>query len=218
VETKLNWTKLSSFHVARWFTKTWQFSSIPQSQIDENFWSSHQPIGTLTAIVYCWTSRIQSKGQDPFSLGCWSYITLKGKHDQVVTIISAYRVSQKSASSVGVKAAYMQQLWATQQKVLVRKGKGLIPEPNKQFILGLQSWIQHLQSQGHKIILNLDNNEDLYASNGSVHPLEYNSDYTTTHSAHDGSLHTLVITCGLVDVLADQHSSRPFPSTYRRNA
>jgi hypothetical protein len=47
-----------------------------------------------------------------------AYVSLRGKQDQVVTIISAYRVPQKSPSSVGVKTAYMQQLRAIQLKAL----------------------------------------------------------------------------------------------------
>jgi hypothetical protein len=215
VETKLNSTTQPS-QASRWFSKTWEFSSTVQSQIDENFSSSYQPGGTLTAVVDRWTSRIQGKGQDPFGLGRWSYVSLWGKQDQVVTIISAYRVPLKSPSSVGVKTAYMQQLRAIQLKALEQTDKILIPEPNKQFILDLQSWIQHLQSRGHKIILCLDNNEDIFSSVGAVHPLEYNPNYITINSAHDGSLRTLSVTCGLVDVLADQHSSRPLPATYIR--
>jgi hypothetical protein len=61
VETKLNSTTQSS-QASRWFSKTWEFSSTVQSQIDENFSSSYQPGGTLTAVVDRWTSRIQGKG------------------------------------------------------------------------------------------------------------------------------------------------------------
>ncbi len=46
--------------------------------------------------------------------------------------------------------------------------KTATPEPNRQFILDLQSWIQDLHENGHQVILNLDNNEDLYASDGRV--------------------------------------------------
>jgi len=89
-----------------------------------------------------WTSRVHSKGQDPFGLGRWSFITLWGAQDILITIISAYRFSQKSSSSLGVK---------------------------------------------------------------------YDPDLPTLDKLHNRSLHTLAMTCGLIDVLATQHSARPSP-------
>jgi len=109
----------------------------------------------------------------------------------MITIVSAYRVCQKSPTT-GVKMAFMQQFWSLQSKLNLRKSSKT-PVPNKQFILDLQAWIQHLQSQGHLIILNLDNNEDLYKAEGSIHNLQYNPDGITK-----------------------EHSSRPFPPTYIR--
>jgi len=94
--------------------------------------------------------------------------------------------------------------------------KTATPEPNRQFILDLQSWIQDLHENGHQVILNLDNNEDLYASDGRVQPIPYCPDDVASCTAHDGSLATLVVSCGLIDILGLQHSSRPFPPTYIR--
>jgi hypothetical protein len=215
VDTKLNWTKETSYHTANWFHKIWNFSSISHSQINESFNSSFQPGGILTAVVDRWTSRVHSKHQDPYRLGRWSFVTLRGKQDTLITVISAYRVSQKSSSSLGVKTAYMQ-LYRALQAQLLEKEVLSAPEPNKQFILDLQAWVQHLQVQGHQIILNLDNNEDLYNSGGTIHPLAYNPDGPTSDNLHNGSLWTLAMTCGLIDILAIHHSERPFPPTYIR--
>jgi len=159
---------------------------------------------------------VAGKGQDPFGLGRWSYITLRGKYDTLITIISAYRVCQKSSSSSGLKTAYMQQQRFLQARLLKLELVQPPPNPNRQFILDLHSWVQHLQSLNHKIILSLDNNDDLYSSEGSIHFLPFDPDNITTGPQHDGSLRTLAASCGLVDVLAEQHSSRPFPPTYIR--
>jgi len=215
-DTKLYWTSQVSFHATCWFHKIWQFSSLAQSQVGENFSLGHQPGGALTAVVDRWTSRVTAKGQDPFGLGRWSYITLRGKHDTLITIISAYHVCQKAATSSGPKMAYMQQLRSLQAKFLKLKLVQSPPNPNRQFILDLHSWVQHLQSLNHKIILSLDNNGYLYSLEGSIHSLPFNPDNITTSSQHDGSNCTLAASCGLVDVLAEQHSSRPFPPTYIR--
>ena len=141
---------------------------------------------------------------------------LRGKNDTRLTIITAYRVCQKASSSMGVKTAYMQQVRALKNRNLRDHVKTAIAEPNRQFILDLQAWIQHIKSQGHLIILNLENNEDLYAHEGSVHPLLYQPDKPIKDTTDNSSLRTLAITCGLIDILAIHHSSRPFPATHIR--
>jgi hypothetical protein len=156
------------------------------------------------------------KGQDPFGLGRWSFIMLRGKNDTRLTIITAYRVCQKASLSRGVKTAYMQQVRALKNRNLTDHVKTAIAEPNRQFILDLQAWIQHIKSQGHLIILNLENNEDLYAHEGSVHPFLYQPDKPIKDTTDNSSLRTLAVTCGLIDILAIHHSSRPFPATHIR--
>jgi len=94
----------------------------------------------LTAVVDRWTSRVHSKGQDPYGLWRWSFVTLRGKQDSLITIVSAYRVSQKSSSSLGVKMAYMQE-YRSLQSHLLESNKLQIPEPNRQFIMDLQAWL-----------------------------------------------------------------------------
>jgi hypothetical protein len=49
-----------------------------------------------------------------------------------------------------------------------------------------------------------------------IHPLHYQNGVHVTNMSHDGSLRTLAVSCGLIDILAFQHSSRPFPPTYIR--
>jgi hypothetical protein len=89
------------------------------------------------------------------------------------------------------------------------------PEPHRQFVLDLQSWIEHLQTQGHSITLSLDGNEDITSSATEFHPLQY-VDQEFTHSPkHDGKLCTLIMTCGLQDVLRIHHPP-PLPTTYAR--
>jgi hypothetical protein len=79
VETKLNWTRSVKYNVTKWLRQTWKSSVNQSSQIDEGFSSYHQPGGTLTTVVVQWTSRVQHIGQDPFGLGHWSYISLRGQ-------------------------------------------------------------------------------------------------------------------------------------------
>jgi hypothetical protein len=67
-----------------------------------------------------------------------------------VTIITAYRVSQKATSSAGPKTAFMQQYRSIQAEFL--RNNIVTPDPNRQFILDLQAWIGHLQANDHRII------------------------------------------------------------------
>lgn len=62
---------------------------------------------------------------------------------------------------------------------------------------------------------NLTYNPDVPANS---HPLTYNEGVPTLDKRHDGTLATLVSTCGLVDPLARQHSSRPFPASHNRGS
>jgi hypothetical protein len=81
----------------------------------------------------------------------------------------------------------------------------------------LQSWISHLLATNHEIILSLDANSS-YNPDTSVpsHPRTFTPAIPTTDNKHDGKLSTLVATCGLVDPLARQHSSRPIPPLHNR--
>jgi hypothetical protein len=156
VETKLNWHLPGSIsNTKHWFHRTWASSVLQPLQGPETFTSICQPGGTLTAVMDRWSSRTQDKGEDPY----WSYITLRGRDSTLVTIISAYRVSQRTSVTTGVKTAYMQQCRTLLSKSNTTKTI-CSSEPNKQFITDLQSWIQLLQKQHHLIILSLDNNED----------------------------------------------------------
>lgn len=73
-----------------------------------------------------------------------------------------------------------------------------------------------MQENNHQIVLNIDYNDDFYLADSSILPFQFNPNSFMVNSAHNGSLHTLTTTCGLVDILALQHSSRPFPPTYIR--
>jgi hypothetical protein len=76
------------------------------SQTPDPFLSNYQPGGTLTAVCKNWVSRVISKGEDPLGLGQWSYITLRGKADTKVTVVTAYNATP----SPGESTYYHQQL------------------------------------------------------------------------------------------------------------
>jgi hypothetical protein len=91
--------------------------------------------------------------------------------------------------------------------------------PRRQFILDLQSRIQCKVESGHDIILALDANATYDPDTpDSPHPLQYKEGIPTLDKKHDAKLSTLISTCSLVDPLAKQHSSRPFPASHIRGS
>lgn len=61
---------------------------------------------------------MHAKGTNPNGLGRWPFVTRQEKTGSFIFIISAYRVSQKSPTSTGVKTAYMQQHQALSQHTI----------------------------------------------------------------------------------------------------
>jgi len=127
--------------------------------------------------------------------------------------VTVYRVCDKKDS--GPKTAYKQQFRSLSRAF---RSQNIVtpPDPHRQCILDLQAWLESLVHQNHAIILNLDSNEDISGKAGLFQPLSYVEGKHPVSKTHDGSLATLITTCGLVDPLATQHKSRPFPSTYNR--
>jgi hypothetical protein len=214
-ETNTNWNHQKNMSTLKSnIKKVWQHSASQSSSSSEEFISNYQPGGTLTIVVNQWTSRIMGKGTDPFGLGRWSYITLRGKATTKITIVTGYRVCRASPTTAGVKTAYMQQYRGLSAK-LRNDGKGTTPDPCRQFILDLQAWLEHIIQDGHQVILSMDSNEDLYTSHGKYHHLEYKTESVITSPQHDGTMATLLKTCGLIDILQVHHTNKA-PPTYNR--
>ncbi len=81
--------------------------------------------------------------------------------------------------------------------------------------MDLQAWLEHLVKEGHLLILAIDSNEDIDSFEGAFSPLPYNPEGATICNQHDGSLSTLLKTCGLVDILQTHHTDKA-PATYNR--
>lgn len=182
------------------------------SHTSDPFLSNYQPGGMLTSVCDNWVSRIVSRGEDPFGLGRWSYVTLHGKGTRKLTVVTAYNATP----SPGDSTYFHQQLRGLSR--LHREQNLLDPrDPRRQFILDLQAWLQHLQLEDHQFIVCMDAN-DVYDpdSQATIHPLQYQPGHLSVDSTHDGVLATLVSSCNLCLPLAHQHSTRPFPASHIR--
>jgi hypothetical protein len=162
-----------------------------------------------------WTSRIIERGVDPFGLGRWSYITLIGKGNIKVMIITAYRVSQEYLSSIGHKTSAMQQFCTLSQHIRAAELTSN-PRPRYQFIIDLQARLQELINKSYEIILCIDANESIHNQLGQFSPLQFSLGKPIVGSRHNGTLATLIRTCGLCDPLRIQHPGEPPPATYKR--
>jgi hypothetical protein len=90
------------------------------------------------------------------------------------------------------------------------------PIPRHQFIVDLQGWMEHMVGKGYQIILGIDANEPFVATEGNYTPVHFTLDQPIPTKGHDGTLATLVRTCGLLDPLLIPHPDTPPPPTYDR--
>ena len=215
-ETNTNWNIPSSLSkLSRIIRPIWQSSCTQTSHINDEFENIYQPGGTLTTICNNWTSRILEKGSDPYGLGRWSFFILQGKGTVKIAIITAYQVCSATLSSLG-PTTYARQ----QERLLSNKFREADiltqPNPRQQFILDLQAWVEHLILMNHDIILSLDANEDYTTSIPQLSPLTYTPGKHILNTKHDGTLATLLKTCGLVDPVIIHHSTTKPPPTYSR--
>jgi hypothetical protein len=116
----------------------------------------------------------------------------------------------------GERTAYKQQ-HRILSRTIREQNLPVAPHLKRQFILDLQSWIEHLIQTNHDIILAMDANEPYNPEIPSTaKPLQYQQGKHTLDKSHDGQLMTLIATCGLCDPLVRQHPDRPFPVSYFR--
>ena len=73
-------------------------------------WSDiYKPGGTTIINLPPFSSVITTSGSDTYGLDRWSYITIKGRDHNNLTIISVYRVCQTSITNAGPTPNIMQQ-------------------------------------------------------------------------------------------------------------
>ncbi len=217
-ETNVNWNHPKvpgRFHKS--IRKIWRHSAVSKSSTNDSFTSETQPGGTLTMACGNWTSRIIEKGVDPFGLGRWSYLVLRAKGTTKLLIVTAYRVCRQTIASAGPKTATSQQFRLLSQS-FHEADLDDDPIPHHQFIVDLQAWLEHRVESGYHIVLGIDANEAYHGKGGSFTPITYQLDSPISIKGHDGTLATLVRSCGLMDPLLCHHPDSPPPETYDRGS
>jgi hypothetical protein len=99
-ESNVNWGHKQAHGILhRILRKTWRHSAHSTSHTEENFIALSQAGGTITMVTNKWTSRVIEKGHDPFGLGRWSYIVIRGAQGRRILLVTAYRVCRQSLSN-----------------------------------------------------------------------------------------------------------------------
>ena len=111
-----------------------------------------KPGGTGTLLMGQHTGRILDKGSDPWNMGRWSYLLLKGTtNDTSLLIITGYRTGSRSTPG-GFKTA-----WAQQKAMLLKAHRQ--ETPTGAFLTDITKWLHQYKQENMEIILAMDANE-----------------------------------------------------------
>jgi hypothetical protein len=141
--------------------------------------------GSITATLGPWTTAaFGPESADPTGLGRWSGIHIRGRHNNILSIITGYRCCGGSILTAPLGSTFHREY------EYIRNNKGNThPNPRLQFIIDIELSIRNLQEDGHMIVLMLD-------ANGVL-----NQDVHLREMVERLQLH-------------DMQSSDPAPSTY----
>ena len=159
-ETNCNWT--SDFKAAVTAAMAYEFgSSNVTAASSMSTKQGYLPGGVVTASVGGITKRITDQGSD--KLGRFSWITLKGQNATGLSIITAYRVSQKKSEKSGQQTSHYQ------QKAAMYKEGELTPDPRNRILQDLTTLITSKRIEGNEIILSIDANESWEMPKSMLH-------------------------------------------------
>ena len=155
-ETNLDWGQSKTHdEYKKHLFPHWKFSktTFTSSKIG-GMSSTYLPGGAGSTVFGKWNGYCLGSGQDKSGMGRWAWQKMRRNGDQVITFITAYRVSQDSKPPGDINA-YMQQYNA-----LIKLGH-VNPRPKQQFLTDIKVFIQDCKLRGEEIVLTLDANEPL---------------------------------------------------------
>ena len=127
--------------------------------------STYQPGGTLLTVNGRTTGRVAKTGTDPWGRFCWAQ--LRGRRDEGVVVICAYRVCQsQTIQTAGPFTAYRQQY------TLMRDAGIVAPDPRQQLLTDLSILIETQRAEGYRPIVMMDANGDYKATTSRDTALE----------------------------------------------
>lgn len=118
---------------------------------------AYKPGGNLMTINGRTTGRIFDYGSDPMGRFCW--YALRGKRDEGVLVIVAYRVCHNASDTPGPFTAYQQ------QHNIMRAAGVTNPNPRQQILTDIATLITTKRAEGLRPILMMDANGDYNQGN-----------------------------------------------------
>ena len=113
---------------------------------------NYHPGGSVTALGGHWVGRKREQTADPSGLGRWTSITLQGKGEKMLTIITAYCPVKDKIGRSGVNTIF------TQQWTALRIAGDEHPEVRQSFYTDLTEFIQARKDPNHKVVVMIDAN------------------------------------------------------------
>lgn len=103
--------------------------------------------GTLTTCLGHWTTAIYGEDiQDPSGLGRWSGLTLRGKHDNIVSFITAYRTCSGNRQTAPLGSTFHREVEFFCDCPVTRRNA------RKRFLSDLSEYILRLRDAGHSLL------------------------------------------------------------------
>ena len=190
-ETNTNWKHQSSkiyFQATK--KRHWKHSHSITSETDIEWSDIYKPNGTVIITLPPFSPSITTSGSDPTGLGRWSYITISGRNNIKLIIISAYRVCQNSIKHTG-PSTNIRQHWQRLEEENLKD-----TNIRDLMINDLAEFISILLSKKHEIIVGIDANE--------------------ANNQPKNCVDKLLQLTKLIDVISQQHGIRKGPNTHIR--
>jgi hypothetical protein len=164
---------------------------------NEGTGGQYQPGGTMTTMNGAIATRHLESGHDPTGMGRYTYQSIMGQNNTRIMFITAYRVCFQSISSAGTQTSHFQQ-WHH-----LRTEGHQNPNPRKQILEDLKTFIHECIKEGCDVCLAMDANED-------------------TDSRHQ-KINTFAGECGLVNAHElffddDFYDDNPLPATCNKGS
>ena len=155
-ETNIDWNQhtKATTPFLRAIRSLWPHNKTITACADESHHSptAYQPGGCAQITLNNLSPRHRNKSKDHTGMGRWTTQYFHGQRDHGLVIYTVYRVSQNSATGLGVKTAYLQQ-----QRVLNRAGV-IGAQPKEQVLIDLAPEITTNIENGNEVLVLMDAN------------------------------------------------------------
>ncbi len=151
-ETNRPWTHSNKWEYDFMMEAVFQQSRTVYALSPTDRTNTYQPGGNLLSITRDNMGQIHNAGND--IMGRFAWATMRGKQDEGILIIVAYRVCQDHNNRAGAFTAYQQQYTAPRAQGQKR------PNPRQQILTDLEKLILTKRQEGYHPILMMDANRD----------------------------------------------------------